>query len=285
MEKETKNKIIQTYAEDMAKVLESDKSGVIKKIIHGEEESEKEKKILSPESGRNKFFMFTGIMLVILALGALVFLFFKKDVQVAPIEKQLTPIIFTDKSNFLEVAGLKKDEITQTILSEISTADLKNKEIEGIYLTENKKVAGLRKFVKLIKSDLVLDNNGLASDNFLLGTVNKDFFILLKVKNLSDIFDSLRAWENTILNDLHSFFGIELSAETKYLFTKDFEDGIVENRNARILYEKSNQLENESEKKIILMYVFADDNSVIISNNIDTVREVMLRLASSKVKK
>ena len=63
-EKKIENKIVETYADDMAKVLESDTGGLVKKIIHGEEEHEAEKRNFSPESQRNKIFM---------ALGALFF--------------------------------------------------------------------------------------------------------------------------------------------------------------------------------------------------------------------
>ena len=58
---------------------------------------------------------------------------------------------------------------------------------------------------------------------------------------------------------------------------KDFEDGIVQNQNARILY--------DAEKKIVMMYIFADENSVIITGTESAAREIMLRLASSRVKK
>ena len=102
------------------------------------------------------------------------------------------------------------------------------------------------------------------------------FFILLKVRETADIFGALRAWEDKILFNLSGFFGINLSSETNYLFTKDFEDGIVNNKNARILYDKDG--------KIILMYIFADDNSVIITNTENAAREIMLRLTSSKKK-
>jgi len=77
--------------------------------------------------------------------------------------------------------------------------------------------------------------------------------------------------------DLHGFFGIGITSETNYLLTKNFEDGIVENKNARILY--------DNEGKIILMYVFADDTSVVITDTQETVHEIMLRLASGQIKK
>jgi hypothetical protein len=104
----------------------------------------------------------------------------------------------------------------------------------------------------------------------------KDFFILLKVRSTADIFNALRAWEGKMFFDLHGFLGINISSDTNYLLTKEFQDGIVENKNARILYDKMS--------KIVLMYIFADDNSVIITNAQNSAREIMLRLAGSQTK-
>ena len=101
--------------------------------------------------------------------------------------------------------------------------------------------------------------------------------MLLKMRSIPDIFEILRAWESKMFFDLHGFLGINISPETKYLLTANFEDGIVENKNARILY--------DLDRKIVIMYVFAEDNSVIITENNAAVREIILRLASSQIKK
>ncbi|MFA5932131.1 MAG: hypothetical protein WC793_02030 [Candidatus Paceibacterota bacterium] len=282
-----KKVLVETYAEDMAKVLESDKEGLIKKIIHGEEEHEAEKKNLSPESQKNKLFMFISFLLIFLALVTLSFFLLKKDSNTVPVEKQFVPIIFNEQSTFLEVAGLKKEEVAQTVLSEINNTKVKVGGIEGIYLTENKEIVWLRRFITLIKSSFVPNSNNLfVSDNFLMGAFLSglksssptygDFFMILKVRSTADIFDALRAWEGTMLTDLHGFLGVSLSSETNYLFTKEFQNDIVDNKNARILYDKDG--------KIALMYIFADDNSVIITTSQEAAHEIMLRLASSQKK-
>lgn len=105
----------------------------------------------------------------------------------------------------------------------------------------------------------------------------KDLFMLLRVRSFQDVFPTMKSWENKMFLDLHSFFGVDISVDTNYLLTKDFEDGIVQNKNARILYDK--------EFNIVLMYVYVDDNSVIITNTEDAVREIIKRLAASKVRK
>jgi len=286
-DKKIKSAIVETYAEDMAKVIENDTEGLVKKIIHGEEKHEAEKENQSPESKKNKLFMFVSFLLIFLALAILSFFLFRKTPNTVPVESQFVPIVFNDQMVNVEVLDFSKDQIIQAVLDQINATRTTSGELEGIYPTENKQIIGLRKFFALIKSNFVPgDNPTFVNDNFLMGIVNgemnsvgvtdKGFFILLKVRSAADIFDALRAWEPKMLSDLHGLLGINLGSNTNYLFSKDFEDGIVENKNARILYDK--------DSKIVLMYVFADDNSVIITDSQNAVHEIILRLASASKK-
>ncbi len=282
------NKVFaETYAEDMAEVIENNKDGLVKKIIHGEEEHEKEKKNLSPESTQNKVFMLISLLLVIIALLILSFFVFKKDDNAVTVEKQFVPIIFNDQSTFLEISTLNKEEIMQTISSEVNNTKVQTGGVEGIYLTENKQIVGLRRFLSLIKSNFIPGDNTLfVNDDFMMGAVLTglkstspkagDFFILLKVRSTVDIFDALRAWEGKMFSDMYKFFGVTISKDTNYLFTKEFQDGVVENKNARILYGQDGQ--------IIMMYIFADDGSVLITDSQPVAHEIMLRLASAQKK-
>ncbi|OGI65678.1 hypothetical protein A2642_00500 [Candidatus Nomurabacteria bacterium RIFCSPHIGHO2_01_FULL_39_10] len=287
----TQNKIIKTYASDMERVIEDDTGGgLIKKIIHGEEEHEKEKMASSPESKKNKFFMFIGIVLLGIGLTTLSYLLSAKEAPTVSVERQFVPLIFNDKSVFVEIKDFTKDQIVQTILNATNTALVKQGGVQGIYPTYDKKMAGLRQFVSLIKGNFIPGSDIFVSENFLMGVVNseskpvsadasagKDFFILLKVRSNVDVFDSLRAWEKKMFSDLHGFFGVALSPETKYLLIKEFQNGVVENKNARLLFDKEN--------KIVMMYILADDTSVIITNTENATHEIMLRLASSQVEK
>lgn len=275
-----KNKNIETYAQDMVKAIESDKGGLIKKIIH-EEEEEEILKNLSPKSKENRLFMFISIILTSLAFTVFIFLmFFNDKINTVPIAPQAISMIFMDQTDFTPIDALTKEKIAETIYNQVNNTRVKIGGINGIYLTENKKVIGFKNFAAFMKSSLTSDQMELISDNFLLGALNgetKDLFILLKVKSFSDIFPVMQNWENKMLYDLHGFFGVKLSPETNYLFTKNFENGIVDNKNARIL--------KDNDGKIVLMYVFADDNSIILTNSEVATNEVILRLNSSKIKK
>lgn len=282
-----KNVIVETFADDMAEALRNDKEGLVKKIIEGAEAHEEERKNLSPESKQNKVFMISSIALLVLGAATLAFFIFTRGPKTVPVEKQFTPIIFNDKTSFVEISVLKKSEIEQTILNKVNSTSVKQGGIEGIYLTANKQITGLREFLALIKSNLVLPKETvLVSDNFMMGVVNvgkeaentnrAGFFILIKARTVPDIFPAMRAWEEKMFFDLHGFLGFDLNSDTTYLLTKSFEDSIVENKNARFLYDKEN--------KLVLMYVFADDNSVVITNSEDALQEIVLRLASTKIK-
>jgi hypothetical protein len=128
---------------------------------------------------------------------------------------------------------------------------------------------------------------GLINNNFLLGAFKTglssvspnigDPFILLKVTSFPDVFPLMRIWENKMLYDFYEFFGVKITPTTNYLFTKNWEDGIVSNKNARIL--------RDNDGKIILMYVFINDSSIIITNSELATREVILRINSSQIKK
>jgi hypothetical protein len=285
LEKNPPKPIVETLAGDMAKALENNQGGVIKKIIEGEEEREKEKKNTSPESRRNKIFLVTSICLI-LAGGALLSYFWSgRPAGTAAIAPEFTPLIFTDKSDFVESAGLKPKEIIQSLENHADTSGLKPNGIVAVYLTLKGEKVGLRQFLSLLKMNFAPDTNPiLVKDSFMVGRVNvegseekaKGFFILLQARSAGDIFDSLRIWEEKMFYDLHDFFGESVTAANNYLLTKDFEDKIVENKNARVLA--------DNEGNIVLMYVFADNDSVVIADSPEAVREIILRLGAKQTK-
>lgn len=278
---EIKNKNIQTYVDDMTKVLESNKEGLIKKLIQEQERHDDEKKAASPISKRNKLYGVLGSVLILAAFAAVgSVLIVKKNKETVDIKPQFKPIIFLDESGFVEIGGLPKDRLVNTVINTINTSKITEGQVEGIYLTEDKKIIGLRRFLALIKSSFIPGDVIYVNDNFLFGVTDqgsKNPFFLLKVRSFADIFPLMRDWESKIFFDLHGFFGIEVTSDTKYLTVKDFEDGFVGNKNARILYDDSGE--------IVMMYVFADENSVIVTNKELSATEIMSRLTQGDVKK
>lgn len=273
--------VVETFAEDMAKVIETNEAGMVRQIIHEQEENEAIKRNLSPESSRNKTFMLVGIILIFLTcITIAVLVNFKSKISSVSVAPQFTPLIFTDKTVYKEIAGLSKDQIVQTILNEVQSTDVKSGGVEGIYFTENNQVIGFRRFMSLIQSSLATDQIAYINDNFLLGVVNdqsKDLFILLKTRSFVDVFPTMKSWENKIFSDLHGLFGIEINPENSFLLTKDFGDGIVDNKNAHVL--------TDANENTVFEYVFGNDTSVIITTKDEAAKEIVLRLSSAQIKR
>lgn len=281
MEPELKNKKIETFADDMAGVLESNEPGLIKTIIQEQTAREENQKNNSPETTKNKIFMFVSILLVIISVSLIAFVILNKDLGIVSVKQRFNPLIFTDSSAVLDVADLSKRRFIEKIRTQVDTSPVDEGEIEALYLQNGNKILGLREFMQNIESTLDIKSKGdFFEDNFMLGFFDKgerDLFVLIKISSFIDVFENMLAWERKIFEEMHDLWGIELNADTSYLLTKDFVPGFAQNQNARILYDKDNN--------IVLMYVYVDDTSILITNTERTTREVMLRLAGSKVKK
>ncbi|MFH1608625.1 MAG: hypothetical protein ABH951_01240 [Patescibacteria group bacterium] len=290
-EKEQIKKIkVETFADDMAKAIESGQGSVIKQIIKEQERKEDLKEGLSVEDKKNTTYIILGVLMVIFAFVIfVVILAFKDKVFTSTIEPKFTPIIFLDKTNIIDASGMTKENLANAVFGKINTVEIAVGDVEGIYLTNNKKPVGFREFAGFIRSNMTADKEKIAflSDNFLIGInsnagsnltePSKNLFFLLQMRSISDIFLVMKEWENKMFLDLHGFFGLSINTDTNYLLTKDFEDGIVQNKNARIL--------RDNEGNIVLMYVYVTNTSVLITNSEDTSREIITRLAASQVRK
>jgi hypothetical protein len=274
---------IETYIEDMNRIISDNKDGLLKKVLTEQEKFENRKYMGSPQVKKNKKLMFISLFLAVSAVIILIlFLVFKKEVTSVDVNVVYEPFIFTDTTQFKEISGLKKDEISKIIREEAGGIKIKPGEIEGIYFTENKNVIGLRKFLQYIGGSLLPGDELFINDNFLLGLSNRgtnDFFMILKIRSSSflDVFKAMQAWEDKLFYDLHGFFGIDSNVGTDYLNDKEFEDSIVDNKNSRVLYDKDGN--------IVLMYVFVDTNYVVITNTVGSADEIIRRLTPGEIKK
>lgn len=287
-ENKFKSKNIETYTGDMAKVLEENRDGLIKRVINEEEEHEAEKKNLSPKSKKNRILTAASFALIAVAFAALIAVaFFHNEVNSLFVATPSASLIFADSTDFKPIDGQNPEQIGKTFWNQANNVKVKTGGIDGIYLTEGNKVVGFKRFNTLIQSSFDLTKADFISDNFLLGSYlsglkenspsSGDPFILLKARSFPDAFPTMRAWENKMLYDLHGFFGIDITPDNNYLFTKNFDDGILANKNARILRDNSGN--------IVLAYVFVDDTYVVIANSEPAINEVSLRINSSQIKK
>ena len=221
----TKSKAVETLTGDIIKVIETNKEGIVKKIIHEQEDKDEESNKTSPASSKNKIFTVLGLFLIILAILAVVYVLFNKDKSTVEISPQFAPIIFNEEVKLLEIDKLNKEQISNMLFGETENLKTKIAGVKGLYLTQNKAPVGFHDFMHAIDTNLVLEDASLINQNFLIGVVDDDKsqtpplsgspFILFNVRSFSDIFPVMNSWEKKMFLDLHGIFGIDLSPETK----------------------------------------------------------------------
>lgn len=283
-----KTKGLETYATDMVDAFQSGEPGLIKKMIHSQEQEELEKKKESRESGKNRLFAIFGAMFIVIALSVVVALYmFREEVEVVYVAPPVTPLILTDRNDSLDVTEMDRVSVLSALRPALENFDLAKGKIKSVFLNEDNQPVNFSRFIALTESSFPLEQATVVYPNFMLGSLGVSSpsddavvgraFILLRTQSFVDVFTPMRTWERKMFFDLSPIFGILTTPDNEALITKDFEDGFVLNKNARMLIDNTGN--------VILMYVFLDDNFVLITNSKETVREVLIRLSLGEVRK
>jgi len=277
-------KVLRTYTSDMADVIRDNEMSVIK-IAMAEKEKRNQEDVYEKAEGTplsKIFFVIGGIILIVGAIVGSYFLFLNK--------KEVPQTVATNIDTFISYDSKSNIDVTNTI----GLSDLL-----GLIQKEENPTIGLIKVLFLTKitntsSVLLTSKNFLSligttapdalirslSDKYLLGKykdqniINEGgkpaTFLIFETSNYPQAYASMLDWEKTMLKDLSVLFNLNISNSNDPLFEKAWKDIIINNKDARVLYGDNGQG--------LLYYVFVNKNDFIITNNIDTLKEVMARL-------
>lgn len=281
-EENLKSKVAHTYSDDMVGALGENQSGTVRNLIEAEEEREKLRESLSPQSKKNQLFLALGSLLFVCSLAGIVYTVLTSQGGAVNGPSTYKPLIFSDKTKEIPVGGFNKDTLANTIYNEVENSTLSPGKLENIYLTENKSVISIARMMEILKSNLKPEAYDILGSKFSLGVLytqkkERHPFVLMTTKSFQGIFPIMKEWEGKMFYDLHGLFGLSLDPSTSYLMTKDFENGILQNKNARILYTKDNT--------IAIAYVYLDESNILLTDSEDVVKEIILRFSSTQIPK
>ncbi len=281
---EVPRKGVHTLSNDIAHEAEAGTPGTIRAIIDAEEGRENEKEHMKIGYSVNQLYMIFGFVALILSVGLLYYFIFFIAVKNNSGENQFVQdaknMFLVDKLDSIEIAGLNKTKSLKIIADESEKVVLPEGQIQAFNLVENKKQLSLARFLQITEANISLPEGNIFSSDFMYGVFsnkgNHPFFVF-KVKSMNDAFTTMRNWENKMLYDLGQIFNYEISPNTQQLLTRDFEDEIIQNKNARVLYDDLGS--------IVIMYVYLDDTTVLISNYAGIADEIIERKSSSNIRK
>lgn len=280
---EVPRKGVHTLSDDISHEAEAGTPGTIRAIIDSEEGKEIEKENVKVGYTVNQLYMIFGFIALVLSAGLIYyFIFFiaKNNTTVNQFPSSVKNIFLVDKTANIELANFSKTKILKIMKDEAEKVSLPEGKIQTFNLLENNQIISLARFLQIIEANISLPEGNIFSHDFMYGVFKSEGnypFFVFKVKNMKDAFTTMANWENKMLYDLGGIFGYELNSDTQYLLTKDFEDEIVKNKNARVLRDEFGS--------VVLMYVYIDDTTIVISNSAVIAGEIIERGAQSRVRK
>lgn len=291
-QKQNTEKIIRTYTSDMARAVKMKEGSVIKIAVAQKEKEGGGIVSIQKENKEKKnyskiLFFIGGLILIGLAIFAYYYLTEKRkeidkvEIIVTDIE---TPISYDSKS-YLEVSpSTNISDISNFIKSEIEKTE-KERSIKSIFI---KKVDEVTKEMIQIKTLEFLSIIKTSAPSTLLRSLDEEFmtgiyypvtkenteskikphiFIIFKTKDYNQTYSSMLSWEKTLLYDMLNIFGLENI--DKNILEGKWKDKIVNNKDVRVIY--------DDEGQGVLYYFFLDKQSFVITDDIETIGEVITR--------
>lgn len=276
-------KVLRTYTSDMADAIRTNEASVIKIALAEKEKKEKEEIFQKAEGTplSKTFLVIGGIILIALAIFASYFLLQKKK------ELDTPSVVIKDEETFISYDSFKNVDVTNVkniddFIGILNQQIFEKSGLLNVFFL--KKIVGEQKqeitsenFLSLIKAEAPGSLVRSLSGKFLLGKyqtpVDSGTFIIFDTDNYNQAYASMLSWEKNLLKDLFPIFGITITQGVEgeeNLLEKEWKDIIINNRDARVLYGREGQG--------VLYYLFVNKNYLLITNNVNALKEITTRL-------
>jgi hypothetical protein len=236
----------------------------------------KRRRLGETESQSKKILFLTGIILLIAGLAAAGWLFFFKE-KPAPNETILQPPrppILSENQQIIDLKSEKRSELIDAIQTAAETDIGPGTILNFPFLLEangTKEYIQAKKFFGILGINLPINLNQSLEDSFTFGVFNNQIqnepFLILKINSFDFAFSGVLDWEKNMAGDLKEIMSIENIPPPN----KKFEDKVIKNWDARILYDDSNNA--------VIGYAFVKSQYLVITADISTLEEIIRRFS------
>lgn len=240
------------------------------------------------ESQVSKYLAIIGTIILLvgggIGLGAITYNTFTNRNVVEP--EATIPTFFPVNIQYeVQSGGLSRQDLMQALVLARDEVALATGDIAHLYLTRN-----LSGKAMLFSTFDLFDVLRLRIPDPLTRTLNKQFmlgvhrketrepFLVLETSFFENAFPSMIAWEPFMNADLAPLFGQVLEGGPPVTFSptapSPFIDLVINNKDARVLYDEFGD--------IVLLYVFMDRSTIVITTTRETFLEVSKRMSGSR---
>ena len=302
---------LQTYRGDVEQAVGEGKGVSVISIAAAEAERRSKKPLLQQTKDvihdyyRSSAMLAGGAVLVLLAVGALAFVFLRPTTVSVPGAPN-APFIFVDDTVLVPVpAQSTRDTLMKSLQDANKSVTLSIGLIEWLYVAEPAGQDGgaprqltASALLQMFSPQIPLELLRTLSTTYLIGVHSFEEnqpFLLLQVDSYETAYRAMLDWEHTLRADLLPLFGRNPSPRIKadapvgsptstsvgaepaptQLTNTGFVDKVVENRDTRAYLNDAGD--------ILLLWTFLGRNIILITTNEFTMREVLSRLNTAPV--
>ena len=279
-------KQIRTYQGDVAEALKRQKESLVS-IQRTEEmrrstSDNKEARLTAEESKRRRdiFFLILGsIVLFTIGGGGAWYAyhgFIASSTTPLPDEPE-NRFVTVNSENILDISSINgRDELVSKLAS--ATENTPERELRQVNLKKNNLV-GKQELVPVEEFLAILRTRAPSSlvrsfePYFMYGSLGKSNFIIIKLNSFENAFAGMLSWEKSMAEDIGPIFAtVSLLRESDS--SNVFVDMTDKNKDLRVL---------EVGGRTFLLYSFLENKTLIITDNIETLRFLINRLTLEKL--
>lgn len=285
--------LLRTYKDDIAQAIQANHLSSINIAIaenekmHNKIDRGAEIENLGKDYKKSKILFIISFILVIIGIGFFLFSYFGKTTEIERLPGQNSvpnTIMSADYRDELSINNVIKDRFVSALSSKINDIQIPVNNIYSTYITSS---TGTEK--RLITTEEFINFTNLRVPDILKRTLSPDFmvgmfsfgqdlpFVIFKTSSFENAYAGMLDWEKNLEKDFYLLFRLNSNYSEKDLVTSLtpsathlFEDGVVVNRDVRII--------REGGEKIILLYGILNKDTIVITVNDVVFKELINRL-------
>ncbi len=274
---------MRTFSTDLAEELRKHQGSAMKIAVMENEKRFKEQEQSLNDPKKNFSFVLSGTIIVLVAISIALglYIYTKKTAVVPVVTTDATPvsIIHSEDLSTLNVTGKSVGDIGQAVADTVKNSTTEAGMIDNVYITQGPQGSETRltssMFLTAIGAHITTDFSHALTQDYMVGIYSysgEHLFMVLRGTQHDSMLAGMLQWEPYFLTDLAPLFAIDTTGTNAYLLNSPVTETLIENHDTRAVLDK--------DQKPVLFYSFLDDNTVIITNDQQTLTEAVRRMSN-----
>lgn len=276
---------IRTYAADIADIMRKEKGSVIKIALAEQERRQAYKESKDPTSTKNLIVILLGVMFIVAGILIFVYTIMNRETPVPVVAPVGSPsLIYSENQTQTDITNLTRGNLFNTIHSTSKASFAENETITNMIITNQTSIGR-----SIVSVNILFNKLGIKVPESVINTLTGQFmlgvykvedegnlFLIFKVRDFNQSFSAMKDWEVSMINDLVRLFQIDPKSFSGDIFFKEFQTGVVFNKESRNLYDDDGNL--------VFSYIYLDRNTILMTDHPESVEEIIKRINSQSIR-